>query len=165
MMVAVIVGFVGSVWMTLKLAYTHGGINLQGWFFNGMPNTVFDFVADKLNNPLTPKIIWMRWLFTGIGAAVMTLLMWAHHRYLWWPIHYLGFPIGDTWTIKWVWFSIFLGWLFKKLILKYGGIMLYRRLRPCFLGMILGQIVAGGMWMGIDTVMSEPDNYLFIGVP
>ncbi|MBI4531211.1 MAG: hypothetical protein HY709_06770 [Candidatus Latescibacteria bacterium] len=165
MMVAVVVGFAGSVWMTLTLAYTHGGINLQGWFFNGMPNTVFDFVADKLLNPVTEKILWMRWLFTGIGAVVMTFLMWVRHRYLWWPIHYLGFPIGDTWTIKWVWFSVFLGWLLKKLILKYGGITLYRQLRPCFLGMILGQIVAGGMWMGIDVVMNEPDNYLFIGVP
>jgi hypothetical protein len=165
MMLAAIVGFVGSVWMTLNLAYKHGGINLQGWFFNGMPNTVFDFVADKLLNPLTGKVIYMRWLFTGIGAAVMVILMWVRHRYLWWPIHYLGFPIGDTWTIKWVWFSIFLGWLFKKLILKYGGITLYRQLRPLFLGMILGQITAGGVWMGIDFIMNEADNYLFIGVP
>jgi hypothetical protein len=151
--------------MTLRLAYTYGGINLQGWFFGGMPRTVFDFVADKLNNPVTGGIMWPRWEFTGIGAVVMGSLMWARHRFLWWPIHYLGFPIGDTWVMEWVWFSILLGWLFKGVILKYGGVKLYRSLKPLFLGLIVGQISCAGMWMIIDFFAKTSDNYIYIGVP
>ena len=162
---AILVSLVGSIWMTLKLAYTYGGINLQSWFFGGMPRTVFDFVADKVNNPVTGEIIWPRWEFTGIGAAVMGFLMWARHRFLWWPIHYLGFPIGDTWVMEWVWFSILLGWLFKSVILKYGGVKLYRRLKPFFLGTILGQISCAGMWMIVDFFSKTSDNYIYIGVP
>jgi hypothetical protein len=162
---AILVSLVGSIWMTLRLAYTYGGINLQGWFFGGMPRTVFDFVADKLNNPVTGGIMWPRWEFTGIGAVVMGSLMWARHRFLWWPIHYLGFPIGDTWVMEWVWFSILLGWLFKGVILKYGGVKLYRSLKPLFLGLILGQISCAGMWMIIDFFTKTSDNYIYIGVP
>lgn len=164
-MLAVVIALVSSIWMTLRLAYTYGGINLQGWFFGGMPRTVFNFVADKLNNPVTADIIWPRWLFTGIGALVMGILMFVRYRFLWWPLHYLGFPIGDTWVMEWVWFSILLGWLFKSVILKYGGIRLYQRLKPFFLGLVLGQISCAGMWMIIDFLSNMTDNYIYIGVP
>ena len=162
---AVLVSMIGSIWITLKLAYTYGGINLQRWFFGGLPRTAFDFVADKLRNPVTPDIVWPRWFFTGIGAAVMAVLMFARHRFTWWPLHYLGFPIGDTWVMEWVWFSILLGWLLKVLVLKYGGIRLYRRLKPLFLGLILGQISCAGMWMVVDFITGTSGNYIYIGVP
>jgi len=162
---AVLVSMIGSIWITLKLAYTYGGINLQRWFFGGLPRTAFDFVADKLRNPVTPDIVWPRWFFTGIGAAVMALLMFARHRFTWWPLHYLGFPIGDTWVMEWVWFSILLGWLLKVLVLRYGGIRPYRRLKPLFLGLILGQISCAGMWMVVDFITGTSGNYIYIGVP
>ena len=75
----------------------------------------------------------------------MGLLMYARHHFLWWPVHYLGFPIGATLTIIWTWFSIFIGWVLKALVLKYGGVTLYRKLRPLFLGLILGHIFVSGV--------------------
>ena len=163
--IAILVSLIGSVWMTLRLAYTYGGLNLNSWFFGGMPRTAFNFVVDKVNNPVGGEIIWPRWGFTGIGAAVMGCLMWARHRFLWWPIHYLGFPIGDTWVMEWAWFSILLGWMLKGVILRYGGGTLYRTLKPFFLGLILGQISCAGMWMIIDFFSKTSKNYIYIGVP
>jgi hypothetical protein len=150
---------------TLWLAYTYGGINLQSWFFGGMPNTVFGFVADKMNNPLEARVIGPRWLFTAIGALVMAGLMYARQRLPGWPLHYLGLPIGDTWVMSWVWLSIMLGWLFKAAILKYGGIRAYRAGRPFFLGLILGQITCAGVWMIVDACTGAVGNYIQIGVP
>ena len=98
---AVILGLASSAITTLWLAYSYGGINLQGWFFGGMPRTVFDFVANKLNNPLDATVMLPRWIFTGVGAAVMSGLMFARQRFLAWPLHYIGFPIGDTWVMSW----------------------------------------------------------------
>ena len=162
---AILVSMVGSIWFSLKLAYMYGGINLRPWFYNGLPQAAFNFVAHKLQNPVTPDIIWPRWFFTGIGAAVMALLMFARHRFVWWPLHYLGFPIGDTWVMEWVWFSIMLGWLFKVVVLKYGGVRLYRRLKPFFLGLILGQISCVGMWKVVDALTGTLNNYIHIGSP
>lgn len=162
---AIAISLVTAGCTTLWLAYTYGGINLQGWFFNGMPNTVFNFVAHKLNNPLDARVIAPRWIFTGVGAGVMGLLMYGRQRFISWPLHYIGMPIGDTWVMSWVWFSIFLGWLLKLVILKYGGVKAYRVGRPFFLGLILGQISCAGVWMIIDTITGMVGNYIQIGVP
>ena len=162
---AILLGLVGSAVTTLWLAYTYGGINLQSWFFGGMPRTVFNFVANKMNNPLDARIMLPRWIFTGIGAVAMGGLMLSRQRMLSFPLHYIGFPIGDTWVMSWVWFSILLGWLFKMIILKYGGVQAYRAGRPFFLGLILGQISCAGMWMIIDSITGMVGNYIHIGVP
>jgi hypothetical protein len=161
MMLAIVVGFVGAVWMTLTLAYAYGGINLR---FLGVPIVAFRFLDDKLRNAVTATDIGPRWVFTGVGAAVMALLMQARHRYVWWPIHYIGFPIGDSWVMGWAWFSVFLGALFKAVILKYGGPRTFRSLRPFFLGLILGQISCGSLWMVIDLITGAVGNLISTGV-
>jgi hypothetical protein len=162
---AVLVALASAAATTLWLAYAYGGVNLQGWFFNGMPNTAFGFVADKINNPLDARVTGPRWAFTGVGALAMGLLMYARQRLPGWPLHYLGLPIGDTWVMSWVWGSILLGWLFKLCLLKYGGVRAYRAGRPFFLGLIIGQISCAGFWMVVDTCTGAVGNYIQIGVP
>ena len=79
----------------------------------------------------------------------MFLLLYLRHRFLWWPIHPIGLPVGGTYVMFFAWSSMALGWLAKWIVLRYGGITLFRRLRPFFLGMVLGQrqqcgVVDGG---------------------
>ena len=82
----------------------------------------------------------------------MGLLMFAQHRYLWWPFHPLGFSISSVWALHFVWFSIFIAWLLKSIILKYGGASLFTKMRPFFLGLILGEFANYGVWMIIDII-------------
>ena len=56
------------------------------------------------------------------------------------------------------WFGIMIGWLCKLVVLKYGGAKPYRRLRPLFLGFILGQICASGFWTVLDFVLGGTGN-------
>ena len=58
-----------------------------------------------------------------------------------------GFP--GTYMMFFAWSSMFIAWLLKLLILRYGGSPLYRR-RPLFLGMVLGQVTSHGAWMVVD---------------
>jgi hypothetical protein len=90
----------------------------------------------------------------------MGTLMWARHHFLWWPVHYLGFPIGATLTIVFTWFSIFIGWSLKAIILKYGGVRLYRELRPFFLGLVLGHVFVSGFWVVFDFITGETGNQI-----
>ena len=53
-----------------------------------------------------------------------------------------------------------MAWLFKLLILKYGGARLFERARPYFLGLILGETVVIGTWLGIDFLIGESGNHL-----
>ena len=80
----------------------------------------------------------------------MTLLIAARQRFIWWPFHPLGFVASMGWVMNYMWSTVFLAWLFKVLILKYGGARMYRKAQPLFLGMILGQLVVGGLWLVID---------------
>ena len=83
------------------------------------------------------------WLFMGIGGGVMALLMWVRHHLLWWPLNPLGYAISANWKTGHIFASALIAWLLKLVILKYGGPRLYRSLRPFFLGLILGEVVAG----------------------
>jgi len=49
-----------------------------------------------------------------------------------------------------VWLSVFLAWFFKVVLIKYGGAGVFRKTRPFFLGLILGQMVVAATWMTID---------------
>ena len=46
------------------------------------------------------------------------------------------------------------------LILKYGGSRLYAHMRPMFLGLILGELVVGGLWVIIDSQTGMQNNHI-----
>ena len=153
MMLAILVSLATSVTVILYLGYTYGGINLNSWFFIGAPRAPFDYIQPKMINPT--EVNWGGWGFTGIGGLVMILLMLARHRLLWWPLHPIGFMIsGLGWITGYIWFSVFLAWLMKSVILKYGGPGLYRSSRPFFLGLILGGTTVTGVWVVVDWLIS-----------
>ena len=87
-------------------------------------------------------------------------LMVARHRFSWWPLHPLGFPVSMGWVMNQIWFSIFLAWLVKVTVLKYGGPRFYRSTRPFFLGVVLGQFVVGGVWLVIDGLTGTVGNQI-----
>ena len=159
MLLAILVSLVGSVVMILYLAYEYGGINLNGWFFGGGTRAPFDYITTKLNVPTGFNLD--GWVHTCVGGGIMALLVLARQTLLWWPLHPIGYPIGAVWLMDQLWFSIFLAWLVKLLVMKYGGPRLFRRARPFFLGMILGQFSIAGIWLIIDFFTGMTDNVVF----
>ncbi len=154
--VAMAVGLVLSAWMLLHLAYRDGALNLHRQYFGGFAQYPSSFAAQKLATPTGPNLI--GWLWTAGGGGVMALLMTARHRFVWWPLHPLGFAVSPGWALNNIWFSIFLAWLIKVVVLKYGGPGLYRSTRPFFLGIVLGQFVVGGLWLVIDGFTGTVGN-------
>jgi len=160
MIIATIVSILGSLWITMDLGYRYGGINLQSWFFNGAPRALYErTLGMRLTNPSGPHV--GGWLTTAAGGGAMVLLMVARQRLLWWPLHPVGFPLAPLWLMDYAWFSIFLAWLIKAIILKYGGPRLFRTTRPFFLGLILGQFVCSGTWLIVDYFTGMEGNSLF----
>jgi hypothetical protein len=160
--VAIVVGMAGATWITLYLNYTYGGINLRQF---GVPHITYTFLQDKLLNPVGWSHIHPRLLFTAVGAAAMGLLIYLQHHFLWWPLHYIGLPVGDSWVMGWAWFSVFLGWLLKAVIFKFRGSQGYHAFKPLFLGFVAGQLMGGAVWMVIDALLGEAGNFVYIGVP
>ena len=161
MALAVIVSLVSSIWAVLYMSYTYGGINLNGWFFGptGGPAYPFNFISGELNNPDGPD--WVGWMSTFSGSGIMGLLMLARQQYLWWPLHPLGFAVSTISMTNYISFSVFLAWLIKTIVLRYGGPSLFKRLRPFFLGLILGQFAVAGLWLLIDFLTGMTDNNIY----
>jgi len=164
-LLAAFLAFVISSATIIRTGYWFGGLNAQKtWFFHSLPVAVVREVTTKLQQPVGLETVVPRWMFTGIGAGFMSLLIFMRYRFLWFPMHYLGFPINDTWIMTNAWFSIFLGWLFKLIVLRWGGIRMYRNMRPLFLGLVLGNITCAGVWLIIDAITGVKGNVVPIGV-
>ncbi|NIR00522.1 MAG: hypothetical protein GTN78_10020, partial [Gemmatimonadales bacterium] len=46
----------------------------------------------------------------------------------------------------------FLGWAFKSLVIRYGGLRLYRLTVPLAIGLIVGDLVNQGVWALVAVV-------------
>ena len=158
--VAVLVSLAGSSYVTLVMAYGHGGINLNPLFF-AWQSTHFgpmDMSPRIAAEPEGPR--WDAWQFMLLGGGVMSALMWARHQFVWWPLNPLGFTIAANWKTGHIFFSALLAWFLKLVILRYGGVRLYRNLRPFFLGLILGEIVAAGIFLLLDYATGHTGSFL-----
>ena len=155
---AIAVTLVGSIWSIMVLSYQYGGINLHSFWFVGVPRAAFTHIAPKFADPVLANLA--GWGFTALGAGIMGVLTFLRYRFVWWPVHPLGFATGTFFIMNWVWFSVLLAWVFKSAILRLGGASGYTRTRPFFLGLILGQVVVSGMWLVIDYFTGKTGNVL-----
>jgi len=79
------------------------------------------------------------------GVVIMSVLLTLRHLFYWWPVHPIGYICAGL--SGGVWFSVFLGWLIKRGVLKYGGGKLFRTTIPLFVGLLVGHFVMGGIWL------------------
>ena len=118
MLVAIAMSVVGSVWMQLSLGYTYGAINMGG-FYTGLVKYPSNFISRHVLNE-TPWN-WGGWVWTAFGGGLMWLLMIVKQRFVWWPIHPMSLPISAMWMTDIIMLSVFISWLLKLAILKYGS--------------------------------------------
>ena len=159
MMLSIVVCAVASIWMLLRISYIHGGISGNRWFYGGGAKAPYNYIISQIVNPSEANML--GWYIKGIGAGIMGVLMFLRQRFLWWPLHPIGFAIGPIWMMDQMWFTVFLAWLIKLSILRYGGLKLYRSLLPLFLGLIMGQFVCNGTWLIIDFITGHQGNRIF----
>jgi len=159
--IAIFVTLISAYISGLRVAYCFGGLNTAGWHYRGLPQCIGGIMQNKINFPGGMEK--MKLVFEGVGVILMSVLIFMQSRFLWWPIHPLGLAIGSTSPSQWVWFSIFWGWLLKTIILKFGGVKVYRAAIPFFLGLIMGGFVAAGFWVLIDSFTGMVGNSFTLG--
>jgi hypothetical protein len=94
------------------------------------------------------------------GGTVFTAFLAAMRlRFTAWPLHPVGFLLCNTFPMRMIWFSIFLGWLAKFITVRFGGIELFRNLKPLFLGLIIGEAAAVAFWLVINLILVQ------LGIP
>lgn len=153
--IAIILGTLTGFWVFLHYSYSHGTVNSYH-AFGGEP---FRRLEKYLQYPGSRDYSMIK--LVGVGAVVTTFLMAIRRRFLGFPFHPVGYAMAGGWLISCIWFSIFLSWLVKWVLLKYGGLRTYRRAVPFFLGLILGQHVVGGLWTILEGEILGKHVYEF----
>lgn len=88
----------------------------------------------------------------GCGFVFALLQYALRSRYLGWPFHPLGFVMAGNYYAHLMWPSMFVVWLIKLLILRYGGLKKFTDLLPFFLGLIVGDAVIGSLWSVVAMI-------------
>jgi len=150
LVIALALGMATSFLMTLDMSHDRGAYNFGSYELQRGNLHIMNSVVSKMRSPI--EMSWEKLLFLSIGGAVMALMTFLRYRFLWWPLHPVGFTTGFIWPIRASAFSIFLAWACKLTILKLGGIRAYQRARPFFLGTLLGYVVGITVSFVIDVI-------------
>ena len=134
--------------LSICLAY-HGLIPREtGELTGALPTFHFNKLVAMLQRPISVQ--WHAIAGIGLGFALMWGLEVAHRRSIWFGLSPLGYLIGLTRVMDRMWLSILVGWLANVLVNRYLGLRGYRKLRPFFLGLILGELLTAGQWLLVD---------------
>ncbi len=143
-----------STYMTMNMMYHYGFMGLR----RALNYTNFQWqtlhggsrVANWLTNPGAMNIGGITAFFSG--AAVVLFLGMMRLRFWWWPFHPLGYIAANSWGAHWHYMPFFIGWAAKSLVIRYGGLRLYRTTVPLAVGLIVGDMLNVGIWTMIALV-------------
>jgi hypothetical protein len=120
---------------------------VPGWMFRWTGEQVYN---EMVANPSGPQ--WEGAVWCGVGALTFVSLALMRLRFLWWPFHPVGFIIGFGLLQYPMYFSFFIAWLAKALVLRYGGLRLYRQTLPIAIGLIMGDGLNRSLWNVISLI-------------
>ena len=144
MVIANFIAPLATFWAYLHIMYQNGAT--QNW-----PGAeAFDRLAKWLaySGPLDVKAI----VFMGTGLVFAIFLFLMRLKFLWWPFHPAGYAVSGSWSMNNIWFCILISWVVKGLLLRQGGLKVYQKAIPFFLGLILGEFTVGSLWTIIGIV-------------
>ena len=157
----ILITFVMGIWMNIRLGYDSGGLQLNSWFQDGgakKPATDAQNLIRGVRNAT-----WFNTLWIGLGVAMTWGMTVARSQFLWFPFHPIGLLMSLTYPMNMLWSSIFVGWLCKVTITKFGGSDAYRKTIPLFLGLALGDVVMMLFWLAVDGWFGGKGHQLMVG--
>ena len=140
---ASVLGTIAAFWALLHVMYAVGfeSAEFRGpaiWAFGQEPWNKMD---SWIQSPQQPDFACV--MAYAFGALFTLFLAAMRARFVWWPFHPAGYLVSGSFGLFRLWLPIFVSWLAKTLLLRYGGLTAYRRALPFFLGLVLGEFAAG----------------------
>ncbi len=157
LMLSMVVALLVSAVSTLQMDYHYATALSSETVIN--PYAVQDMAGPMV---LSPTRQYMSGITSGsgwmgnfaFGAAITAILGVLRLRLEAWPLHPIGFLLSYTAPVTHMWFNIFLGWLIKALVVRFGGATLLRRSQPLFIGLIIGEAVAAAIFLSTALVLA-----------
>jgi len=138
-------------WSALHVLYNIGARAGADPFASGHARQVPLQLATMLEHPTGTNSSLLG--AAGVGFLGTVALMVLKLRLTAWPLHPVAFPIASAWVMDSALPAVFIAWLAKAIIMRYGGLRLYRAALPFFLGMILSSSAIGFVRMTIGAIL------------
>lgn len=154
--IASVLAVFASLWCALDVYYKYGAATAKSdWWrvfqgregFNVLRATL-DGTAPKAG---AAQIIAMIW-----GAGMVVAFYAAQLKVAWWPFHPVGFVLAQIRMFDWMWLPMLIAAASKSMMLRTGGMKMYRRAMPFFLGLVLGDYVISGILTLLRWWLSTP---------
>jgi len=148
---ALVIGIVGNFWAQITAMFRWGELNMfhggaEGSFNATVAAQHMSAMATSLRSPESSR--YAQTAAAGIGGIVTVglLLLRTGSRFI--ALSPIGYLAATCWGQgNPFWFGFFEAWLLKVVILWAGGMPLFRRLIPGFLGLALGHFAGAGILM------------------
>ncbi len=137
--IAIFVGALSAAWGHLHLSYQVGLEQARSWY----ARAAFNRLAGWLYNPSETSISGLLYTAGGFAFAVSLLLL--RWRFIQWPLHPVGYVVSSWWTFTGLWFPLLISWTVKRILLSTGGVRLYRRSIPFFIGLVIGDVIVASV--------------------
>jgi hypothetical protein len=152
--VVFVVGFIAA----LTFYYSYSSTLEAGSTSIENPVALYDLPRANLSSPVVAVQRGAWWpsayspvIYMFCGAVAAGVMAFGAARWSGWPFVPIGLLVATTWFGFIAWYSIMVGWLAKVLILRFGGASFYAKLRPAFIGLIVGESFAVGIWIVISS--------------
>jgi hypothetical protein len=145
-------GFAFGWYFHLQPYYEYGAQYLRGGIWgSGMARQEYTWASDWTHSPrsVDHQRIWA----TATGAGLAGALVVLRQQWLGFPLHPLGYAMSCSYGSL-IWWPFLLVWLLKTLVLRYGGMRLYRQTVPAFLGFAIGHYAVAGIFWGLVGAFS-----------
>ncbi|MFW5868123.1 MAG: DUF6785 family protein [Armatimonadota bacterium] len=152
-MAAIVVAILASHVTSLYVIY-HWGVPKLGWWPSGSALNTTNMLVRQMES--TTTLAAADWGAVAMGGALTWALVALRRRFVWWPLHPLGYITWMGWPIQRYWMSIFIGWLWKVTVVRFGGYRTFNRLRPIAFGLILGVSVVITVWIVVHYFAPAP---------
>jgi hypothetical protein len=132
--------------------YRFGAAQLRGGIWGDwLSTTAYQSAIAMRSTPHVPEL--PRVYATGAGGMIVFLLWLLRLRFVGFWFHPLGYLMTCSYGSL-IWGPFFIVWLLKSLILRYGGLRLYKQFIPFFLGLALGHFAVAGIFWGLTGAWS-----------
>lgn len=156
-----ILTFLTAALYTLHLGYTGGAFEFtEPAFVAGARNVWGGLVAWISNVQILSAT---ERLSFGVGGLASLLLVLAHYRLYWWPLHPVGFGIAMTVSVNNGFFGILIVWIVKAVLLRLGGVHLYRRGQPFVIGMLVAYALSVLLSYVVDLIWFPGNGHAIHG--
>ena len=178
-LLAVVVGAVLTPPLYLKLIYTYGfentyqeGFSVYNSFTQWSERACSYGIHSTSRIYINPGagswfMVYQNVIWTAVGIVIVGVLTYLRREYVWFPLSPVGYVLAGEVvgtrvmyvTPDYMWFTILLAWIVKKLVFRWLGVRYYNeRMLPSLLYLLLG--IMFGMLLYILRYVSMGKGFL-----